>query len=161
MQNLPIIFADGPPWPASAELAGWLACLGGLLWILNQGMELRASTRDKPSAGEVQEKAHEVFAKKVELDRHIADDDAKMAALRSQVQKVDNDLEEFRGDVQSNGETRRKSIEGKLEASHTQLFALITKQSESLQTLAVNQSAMNATLAAWKDAPPWKIRRDQ
>lgn len=144
--------------PPSVEVAGFLGCLFFLAAGSNQVIKLVASLKEKPSATEVKEQAHELFAKNERLDEHIAADVQTHSALQAQIKAVDQDVKIFRQEVQNNGETRRKSIEGKLETSHSQLFTLISKQNETMQSLAIGQAAVNATLAAWKEAPPWKPR---
>jgi hypothetical protein len=37
-----------PPTPTSIELAGWVACAGAILWILNQGMNFIGRFKEQP-----------------------------------------------------------------------------------------------------------------
>lgn len=149
--------AQTPPPPDSYAGIGWLVVgLGALALALNQLDEFAQRRKERPSATEVQQHAAERYATLASLDAHVLEDKETHQHLEQQIKAVADGLSGFQSEVQKKGDERRKSIEDKLEASHTQLFTLISKRDESTHELAVNVAKLNATLAAWKEAPPWK-----
>jgi hypothetical protein len=98
------------------------------------------------------------FATRGELEEHRAEDDQTHSALNAQIQAVDDDLQLLRKEIVTNGETRRISIETKVEAARAEAREHHARLAETLSELAVSQSATTATLAAWKESPPWTPR---
>lgn len=89
----------------------------------------------------------------------------EMHDLRSALAILTNKLAELKDSIVLNGETRRKEIEAKVAGVSDKVDDLRTDVGhrleglgESLSDLAKSQSFTSATLAAWKDAPPWKNR---
>ena len=52
------------------EIAGWLGCLAFLIWIVNGGIGLTRSLKDKPAPADVQRESAEKFALKSEFTQH-------------------------------------------------------------------------------------------
>lgn len=149
------LLAQTPPPDSSAGIGWLLVGLGSLALVLNQIDEFVQRRKERPSATEVQQHAAERYATLEGLDAHVLEDKETHQHLEKQIKAVADDVRGFRDEVQKKGDERRKSIEGKLETSHTQLFNLISKRDESTQELAVNVAKLNATFAAWDKNPPW------
>lgn len=83
--------------------------------------------------------------------------------VKDQVKAVDLDVRSLKQSITDNGEKRREAIEAKVAGVSNKVDDLRTEVGNRLETLvrslsdlARSQSATNATLAAWKEAPPWK-----
>lgn len=90
---------------------------------------------------------------------------SEMDELRKALHELDEDLSKLKDNITDNGEKRREAIEAKVFGVSAKVDALRSDMGTRLESLvraisdlATSQSATNATLSAWKESPPWKIR---
>lgn len=107
----------------SIHIAAWLACAAFLVVLANGSFKLidrftGRKTDTVPQPFVVQE--HAAFATKAELDRHAAEDQQEMQRIEDKVDLQGEKLSDFRDEVRANGDHRRASIEGKVEAARTE-----------------------------------------
>jgi hypothetical protein len=94
-------------WAAPTGTATWLAVLGFLLFIWNQGAKALRSTKDKPHPGDVQRESAEKYVTKPEFQNHVAKNDkdhdnifTKMGGVeRGAKSAVEQQVEVVRKDV--------------------------------------------------------------
>lgn len=103
------------------NLASWLACLFFLIALINAGMKLVDRMRGKPTGAEVKTEVQAMFATKTEVGTVKEDLTRHINVVGKRVDDLDDDLQEHKENIVSNGEVRKKSIEGKVEGVRTEL----------------------------------------
>jgi hypothetical protein len=122
-----MMFAQILPEPGLGASIGWFfITIAAIAAGLNQISALWHRHKDRPSGGEVMKQAHETFATKPELA-------TAKAELSKRIEDVDEELEKQKDSIVRNGETRKASIEGKVEALRLELKKDIEGTSEDIQ----------------------------
>jgi hypothetical protein len=110
-----MMLAQTLPDPNHFASIGWVAVtIVAILGGVYVAVCLWEKIQSRPSGGEVRSETHEKFATKPEVA-------AVKAELNKRIDDVDEDLQAQKKSIVENGEKRKTSIEGKVEASRLEL----------------------------------------
>jgi len=122
-----MIIAQTLPDPNHFSSIGWVAVtLAAILGCIYVGLCVWEKIQSRPSGGEVLSVSHEKFATKLEVA-------AVKAELARRIDDVDADLQAQKKSIVDNGEKRKASIEGKVEALRLEMKKDIEGTSQEIQ----------------------------
>ncbi len=121
-----ILFAESSFTPPGG-IAGWLACLAFMLWIIHLVQKIHAYAKAKPAPGDVARDSAERYVAKTEFTAHVIENNHKFETLT-------NDLKTDRADNEKHASQRSKTLFTEIHASRDKVEKKIDERCDRQDT---------------------------